>query len=201
MQIEAVRVDQPMRAGDCHSYCIAHRDDGVSVRIPGYGPGLPLPHDLAHYVIERELGLGRGFWATVAAGAVFPGMQHLAGRQRPHAAERSRLVQKENGGWVNQAEVLVGAFMEMVTTGIDARSQAALALLANAQGAVAVGSLPVDAATLARVCAALRAMAERWVAVVPGECMTLEWRGGARAAVLPHARGRHGGRRALIRAR
>src|SRR5947209_2355421 len=87
---------------------VAVRDDGVSVQVPGYGPVAPLPHDLGHFVVERELRLQEGFWGSVAAGAIFPGMAVLTGRQRPHAAERSAAVIRQNGARITQAEVLVG---------------------------------------------------------------------------------------------
>ena len=42
-------------------------------RVPGstMAAGADLPHDLATFVIERELGLAHGFWGCVAQGAVF----------------------------------------------------------------------------------------------------------------------------------
>jgi hypothetical protein len=54
------------REGEGRSSTAALRSDGVTVRIPGAGPVTRLPHDLAHWVIERDLGLDRGFWASVA---------------------------------------------------------------------------------------------------------------------------------------
>jgi hypothetical protein len=63
---------------------IVTRQDGVRLSVPVFGPLEPIPHDLAHYVIELELGLQNGFWGSVAAGALFDGMKILAGRQRPH---------------------------------------------------------------------------------------------------------------------
>lgn len=56
------------------------RDDGVMIEVPGPDRKAPLPHDLAHYIVESRLGLKGGFWGRVAAGAVFPGMKVLSGR-------------------------------------------------------------------------------------------------------------------------
>ena len=42
------------------------RNDGTSM-LAELGPGLP-HHDLAHYVVERKLGLTRGFFGNIAAG-------------------------------------------------------------------------------------------------------------------------------------
>ena len=90
------------------------RQDGVRLSVPVFGRLDPIPHDLAHYVIELELGLQNGFWGSVAAGALFAGMKILAGRQRPHAAERSRVVIASHRQEILVAEVLVDAAMRAV---------------------------------------------------------------------------------------
>ena len=50
------------RCGECTYTTMAVRDDGVTLEVPSYDRTSPLPHDLAHYVVERELGLKQGFW-------------------------------------------------------------------------------------------------------------------------------------------
>lgn len=93
---------------------IATRLDGVRVRVPVFGPLDPIPHDLAHYVIERALGLHDGFWGRVAAGALFGGMSVVNGRQKPHAGERSRALIAANPYAIGFAEVIVGAVLHAV---------------------------------------------------------------------------------------
>lgn len=149
-------------AGERRSSATAVRDDGVTVRIPGVGPVTPLPHDLAHCVIERELRLERGFWASVADGAMFQGMTAVTGRQRPHAAKRSSAIIKANGAYVGQAEVLVGSVIQIIRTGLDRDTHAALRILAEAQSACPAGVLVIDESTLSRVCAEVRAASARW---------------------------------------
>jgi hypothetical protein len=78
------------RSAGSQQATLATRRDGVRLSVPVFGKLDPLPHDLAHYVVERELGLPDGFWGSVAAGAIFAGMVVLEGRQPPHARERSR---------------------------------------------------------------------------------------------------------------
>ena len=51
-------------AGRHRLVCV--RDDGSTTQAET-GPGLPA-HDLAHFVAERALGLGRGFFGNIAAG-------------------------------------------------------------------------------------------------------------------------------------
>jgi hypothetical protein len=55
MQIKIVKLDAR------RSESVVTRDDHVVLHVPGYGPSVPLPHDLAHFVVEKELGLRRGF--------------------------------------------------------------------------------------------------------------------------------------------
>jgi hypothetical protein len=68
---------------------VVTRDDGVSYRLKGVAHRFAIPHDLAHFVVDKTLRLDRGFWANVADGAVFRTMSYIAGRRKPKAAERS----------------------------------------------------------------------------------------------------------------
>jgi transposase len=69
---------------------VARRDDKVVVRVQTADRPQGLPHDMAHYLVERGLGFERGFWGAVAAGAVFKGMQVVSGRRSPHRSNRTR---------------------------------------------------------------------------------------------------------------
>src|SRR5205823_7471926 len=55
---------------------IAERRDGVTVGVTG-APDRDgrLPHDLAHFVVEKELGLDSGFWGGIAQGRLFRGAE------------------------------------------------------------------------------------------------------------------------------
>lgn len=164
-----------VRSSEWRCYSVAERDDGVSLRVPGYGHINPLPHDLTHYMIERELGLRQGFWGSVAAGAIFPGMAVLAGRQPPHAAERGQRIIKENGAEVGRSELLAGAFSEIVAQNLDRHPAVAIARLADAQGVLGRRALPIDAAAVARVCAALREGVARWQQAGVGGSLAVAW--------------------------
>ncbi|MGI8550064.1 MAG: hypothetical protein ACR2PL_04570 [Dehalococcoidia bacterium] len=165
-----------LRVGEQHSAAMVLRDDGVTIRVPGFGPGDPLPHDLAHYVVEREFGLQQGFWASVAAGAVFPGMALLSGRRRPHATERAQAVIRENGPCITQAEVLVGEFVEMIRQNRDQDSGAALARLMAAQSTVRCGAIPMARTDLVNLCARLLDAASKWQAAAADGHLTVHWR-------------------------
>jgi hypothetical protein len=154
-------------------FSTAVRDDGVTVSIPGYDRTSPIPHDLAHFVGERELGLTRGVWGTVAAGGMFTNMTVLSGRRRPHAAEHGRLLVKANAEIIGQAETVAAALHRAVHEGLGAA--AALDLIRVPWRAFGSGPLPVSETDLRRAIGELRAAADRWAAVPVGQGMTLTW--------------------------
>ena len=169
MQITFLRIDERRCAST------ALRDDGVTVRVPGYGRTVPLPHDLAHYVVEHELGLRDSLWRRIAAGGVFPGMRVIAGRRKPHAEERSRAVLKANSERMTRAEVLVGVLMEIVRTGLDRHRDAALARLADAWSPAVPDPVQIGFSDVMRVCAALREAATQWAGVEASGSLTVTW--------------------------
>ena len=95
------------RSTDRRDQTVVTRQDGVRLNVPVYGPLEPLPHDLAHYVVEREFGLRDGLWASVAGGAILKGMKAISGRQPPHARERSDAIQAANRRGILFAELAV----------------------------------------------------------------------------------------------
>ena len=147
---------------------VVTRQDGVRLSVPVFGPLDPIPHDMAHYVIELELGLQNGFWGSVAAGALFEGMKILAGRQRPHAAERSRAVLAAHRQGIVVAEVLVDAALRAVR---GMRLDDA--------------PLPIDSplarthadlnALVARLRPALDSMCTSWLTIPPGGTLPVVW--------------------------
>lgn len=164
-----------IRANERQCYSIVQRDDGVTVRVPGYGRISPIPHDLAHYVIERELQLRQGFWGSVAAGCMFAGMVVLSGRRRPHAEERSQAVMRENARHVTQAEVLVGTLMGIVEQRLDTDPAAARAHLTQSWYADEEGSSLLQHTDIGRVCAALRDAEARWRETDIGQGLPVTW--------------------------
>ncbi len=96
---------------------ILHRADGVEVELDGGAYNRlgrrEIPHDIAHLIVEDELGLDRGLWGVLAAGGLFPGMPIRAGRQKPHAARRGREVVAAATEQLNQAEILARALARL----------------------------------------------------------------------------------------
>jgi len=89
----------------------------VSYRLKGVAHTFALPHDLAHFLVEKTLDLDRGFWTSVAEGAVFKTMDYLDGRRKPKAAERSGTLLKSNAPQLSEAEVLVRIFNDTIEQG------------------------------------------------------------------------------------
>src|SRR5262245_18930486 len=96
---------------------LVYRDDGVVVLLPGYDRKWRVPSDLAHFAVVRELGLTDGVFGSIAAGGVFPNMQVVAGRKRPHAQQRSEQLLRDNKKSLAVAEVLAGVVHDAVERG------------------------------------------------------------------------------------
>jgi hypothetical protein len=93
------------------------RADGVVLELPGYDRKYRVPHDLAHAVTERELGMPGGVFGSIAGGGVFDNMRVVAGRPRHDAAERSKRLLAANKQSLGVAEVLAGVVHDAVELG------------------------------------------------------------------------------------
>ena len=101
------------RSAEQMSTTRVRRDDGVTLELPSYAPLHRLPHDLAHFVIERALGLTCGFWGSIADGAVFGGMAAVPRRQTARVEDRARQVMRGANSRVTEAEAVVGTVVEI----------------------------------------------------------------------------------------
>lgn len=91
-----------------------HRRDGVVLQLRGYDRKFRVPHDLAHAVAERELGLADGVFGSIAGGAVFASMTVLGGRPRHDAVARSKRLLDANSPALTRAEVMAGVIHDAV---------------------------------------------------------------------------------------
>ena len=145
---------------------LVERDDGVVFRMRGAGGGADLPHDLVHALVEQSLRVTDGIWGCVADGVVWTSMRHVAGRQPPHAAERSERLKKERAASIQTAE-----------------------RLADLVGRLARGDdvLPGETSRADHTPEALRSAAgelvsavSRWAALAPGDTWAVDWKAPAR---------------------
>ena len=160
---------------------VAVRDDRVGVSIPAFDRPAALPHDIAHFVVERDLGLRRGFWGCVADGAMFPGMSVVSGRQSPRAAERSREVIRDSGQQGTEAEVLVGTLLHIAEGGLDTSSPLVRDLMRDMWAPAGRPShATVTADDVRRICEALREAERGWHRTPVGQSMQVSWEVAAR---------------------
>jgi hypothetical protein len=161
---------------DAHRYSTIVEREGVRLRVPGYGFMRALPHDLAHFVVERGLALDRGFWGSVADGAEFGGMQRIEGRRKPHASEAAKQTSKENADNLSEAELLVAYFERIVEEKLDGVPQLAEAELRKALATVRHYPRGITGSEIAEVCAAWRIMQARRNELPIGEALHFKWR-------------------------
>jgi len=149
------------------------RDDGLTVRLPGYDRTWRVPHDLAHFVAEREFRLGHGVFGSIAAGAMFSNMAVVDGRPRYDAKVRSRAVIKAYSAELGLAEVLSGVVHDGVEHDSDADT--VYRHLLEAWGTLRPGPCPYQLATLRRCIGLLGALEDKWRAVGVGQRLALRW--------------------------
>jgi hypothetical protein len=147
---------------------LVHRDDGVVLLLPGYDRKYRVPHDLAHFAVERELRLTGGVWGTIAAGGVFPNMQVVSGRTKHDARQRSERVIRENRHELGTAEILAGVVHDAVERGDRGE------LCQRARGAWGVLNeepFPYPDEALTAAADTLEDLAARWT----GRTFEVEW--------------------------
>jgi hypothetical protein len=152
------------------------RSDGVTFLVKGVGHMGAIPHDLAHFAVERGLRLRRGFWGSVADGALFESLTHVSGRRRPHAEQRSKEVLKRNKGELTETEILVGLFNQAFEDGLKAESPELRMRLARYIW-TAPGHKPrqFSSEEIAAVCAAWKEVDDLWMNLPVGSTMELVW--------------------------
>jgi hypothetical protein len=152
---------------------LIRRDDGLTVRLPGLDRSWRVPHDLAHFVAEREFELGHGVFGSIAAGAMFGNMAVVGGRPRYDANVRSRAVIKAYAAELSLAEVLSGVVHDGVEH--EANADTVYRRLLVAWGSLRPGPCPYQAATLRRCLGLLCALEDKWRTVPVGQRLALRW--------------------------
>ena len=170
--------------GHERAYSLIERDDGVVYAMTDFTrPGTELPHDLRHFVVERELNVPDGIWGGIAAGMVYGSMTHVRGRRPPHSKDRSDGLKRAHRQRLMRAELLA-SLVEAVAA-LDNPSEDDIARITRAKLSVIPltepGSDPADVAavpppeTLARAAQALQVEAARWARLRVGEELVYEW--------------------------
>jgi hypothetical protein len=141
-----------------------------------------MPHDLLHYVVERELGLRSGIFGQLAKGgragtfhaiAETPVGKREAARQRRHLARRDARLLREGR---NDAAASEGAVYVCQQAWL-ARRAAAERRKVNGYRAAANGGITDEC--LNRICARLDEFSRQWARLGIGESLTVAWPDGA----------------------
>ncbi len=153
------------------SYAVIDRPDGVRLRMSSYDRTSDVPHDLAHLVTERTLGLERGVWGSIAAGAVFGSMEVVSGRLRHDRHEPSRAVLKENRAELGMAELLSG----VVHQGVGPDDRHVEREIRRAWQAFRVEPCPFPTASILGAVAELRELGAHWVDLAADATLVATW--------------------------
>jgi hypothetical protein len=179
------------RTGERRYAIIIHRPDRSMLEMspaPGYDP--LMPHDLLHYVVERELGLRSGIFGQIAKGGG-AGTFHVipttaagsreAARQRRHLAKRDARLLREGRRDAAMSERAVYTCQQAWET----RRAALERRKADAYGATKAGQTRAQRATmtndgisdecLTRICARLDELSCQWAKLGVGESVTVDW--------------------------
>jgi hypothetical protein len=167
---------------------LLHRTDGVTVELDGGGynvvggPARRVPHDIAHLVVERRLGLDAGLWGVLAGGGIVQNASFVGGRLPPHALQRAKARTDPAGETLRQAEVLVRAVADRcLARGDSPVTPGELAALRRSVGD-RWWAPSTTASGLSEACAELRDASVRWDALPTGGILALEWPGPSTSA-------------------
>ena len=137
---------------------------------PGYD--VRLPHDLLHFVVERELGIRYGIFGQLAAGGT-------AGTFRPisTSAAAGRKGTRQRRALAKRGAKLLQQGRADSVESERAADTCLRAWIAHAAGRefTARQDLPYSALKLARVCAALDEVSCAWTKLLVGQALTLHW--------------------------
>jgi hypothetical protein len=152
---------------------LMRRDDGLTVRLPGYDRKWRVPHDMAHFATEREFNLNQGVFGSIAAGALFSNMSVVGGRPRSDVTTRSRSVIKAHTAGLGLAEAVSGVVHDGVEH--DAALPVLYTRLVETWSSLRPGPCPYQLATLRRCLAVLALLESRWREVAVGQRLALRW--------------------------
>lgn len=126
---------------------------------PGYDARLP--HDMAHFIVENELGIEGGVFGQIAAGGAFI-IPTDNTKRRKIARRRERIAH------ANHKDALLSEHMIFVTCNLWQKKATDVPSIAGFR-----------AEAIKRVCREFEAASAVWSGLHIGESMTLVWHGGS----------------------
>jgi hypothetical protein len=166
------------------AHSVIERDDGVVYHMAEFTRGgTELPHDLRHFVVERELAITDGIWGCIAAGTVYNSMRQVRGRATFASRQRETALKKAQRPRIMRAELfanLVEAIAMLPTPSIPeiqrlTREKLSVVPLSEPgqDPADVVGAPPPE--VLETAASALQVTAARWARLRVGEELVYEW--------------------------
>jgi len=158
--------------GATADFLVVMRSDGTrcEARFPHKGP---VPHDAMHVLVERALGLSRGFWGLIAAGHAPDQLVELAKAGGHASAARARLPD-ESIVELLQAERMVEAYEALLWSGGGSLAD----LLGMAEPNCAASFVPcpqLDGPIHDRICADMNALLAEWRGAPTGHAALFNW--------------------------
>jgi hypothetical protein len=141
------------------SVTLIRRADGAEFALSSYSRKHRVPHDLAHAVTERELGMADGIFGCIAAGAVFASMEQTAGKKRYDAKVRSaRILKAPNSIGLSEA------ISSVIHEAVEKDWKTPYARVREMWGVACPGPCPYPDAEIERTTEVLRDLSRRWQA-------------------------------------
>jgi hypothetical protein len=154
-------------------YRVSVEGPGVisSVMDPAAGYDARLPHDMAHFVVENELGISGGVFGQLAQGG-------HAGTFRPTEKQRGKVAKRgDRVAAANRKDAMLSEKMVYIACRVWNKQLTELPTLEG-----------VSIDEVKRVCHAFDAVSAVWSELAIGESMTLLWRGSVSRQALRRSR-------------
>lgn len=150
---------------------------------PGYDP--IMPHDLAHLIVEKEIGLRRGIFGQLAAGGnagTFHSVpsaienKREASRLRRKAAKRGEKLLREGRDESAISERAVDVYLnEWFSRSTEPNRKKMAVQLPPQRKKISEDDALTSEKTIERVCASLEWASERWASLKIGESFSVLW--------------------------
>jgi len=141
--------------GEC--FTLIRRADSAEFTLRSYSRKHRVPHDLAHAVTERELGMAAGIFGCIAAGAVFASMEQTAGKRRHDAKVRSERILKGR----NDIGISEG-ITSVIHDAVEHDRATPYEGVREMWGVTETAPFPYDDAAIDRATETLRALGNQW---------------------------------------
>jgi hypothetical protein len=145
-----------------HRYRVSVEGPGVvsSWMEPAPGYDARLPHDMAHFVVENELGIDGGIFGQLAAGG------HARTFHRTAEPRKNKVVKRGNRiAAANRSDAILSEKVVWLACGIWNSALSGASSVAGVSGE-----------DIKRVCHEFDAVSSVWSKLAVGESMTLIWR-------------------------